>query len=426
MRNKRWLRAGLASLTVCGLALSAFVVACGDDDTGGGGITPGVDSGNDTGKADTGSSGSVDSGSDTGSNPMDSGADADATVKPTPAKLQLINAATQLGATDTVTALRICYKIGADEAHLNWAPLPPLPNRKVGPQPFPGIYPGTGGPVAGTGVSLEKLVVKPYVLNALSLEQHGQGSTVTPDTMNTTCQDILEADAGGPYIENKDYFVLPVVPAGTFKDGNSYLLALTGCAGGSTATSGQCGGDPGVTPGVGNLKINLFQIDNTTKVDSDKLGVQFVSISPNLESTLQTQSGGTLHTRPSIQSDKNNATTAKLIAATADGGDAGGDVAPGTLTTVLQVSGVNNQSDFVMANPNFSQVAYSLPQVAALTFGVADGGAYANGGAYTVVAVGDISADPDGGNGGATFNTKFFHFLALPNDPTITNFDPTK
>jgi hypothetical protein len=123
---------------------------------------------------------------------------------------------------------------------------------------------------------------------------------------------------------------------------------------------------------------------------------------------------------------KTNAATGKLIAATTAGGDAGGDVAPLKFTTLLQVSGVNNSADFLMANPNVAQVAYSLPQTAALSFGVADGGAYANGHAFTVVAVGDIAADPDGGGGGAVFNTKFFHFLALPNAPAVKTFDPSK
>jgi len=428
MRNKRWLRAGLASLTVCGLALSAFVVACGDDDTGGGGVTPGVDSGNDTGaKTDSGSSGAVDSGGDTGSSsgdsgPKDAATDADAAVKIPPAKLQLINAATSLGATDQATALRICYKVGPDEGHLIWATLPPLPNRKVGAQPFPGLFAGTGGPVDGTGVSLEKLVVKPYVLSAQSLEQHGLGSTVTPDT-EKDCQSILEADAGGPFIENKDFWILPTVPAGSFKDGSSYLLALTGCAGGSG--SNACGGDGGLTPGVGNLTIHAYQIDNTTKVDSDKIGLQFVSLSPNLEPFLQSQSTP-LHTDPTVQSDPATSTTGKHFAATSAGGDAGGQVAPLTLTSLLQVSGVTNTTDSILPNALVAKLAFPLPKVAALSFGVVDGTVYANGKAFTVVAIGDVSADPDGGNGGATFNTKFFHFLALPNDPTIKTFDPTK
>lgn len=421
MRNKRWLRAGLASLTVCGLALSAFVVACGDDDTGGAGVTPGVDSGNDTGaKTDSGSSGSVDSGSDTGT-VTDSGtkdADADA-AKPPPAKLQLINAATSLGTTDQATALRICYKVGPDKDHLIWATLPPLPNRKSSDaQPFPGLFAGTGGPVDGTGVSLEKLVVRPYVLSAQSLQAHGLGSTVTPDT-EKSCQDILEADAGGPFIQNTDFWVLDDVPASTFIDGNSYILALTGCAGASTSAACAGTGDAGATPGNGTLKINLFKIDNTTAIDTDKLGVQFVNVSPNLEGFLNAQPGGTLKTHPVINADKTTPATAKNIATA-------GDVAPVTLTPINQLSGVTNTTDVVMANPNVPQIAYSLPQVAALSFGIADGGAYANGKAYTVIAIGDISTTPDGGNGGATFNTKFFHFLALPNDPTIKTFDPTK
>jgi hypothetical protein len=418
MRNKRWLRAGLASLTVCGLALSAFVVACGDDDTGGAGVTPGTDAG---GKTDSGGGGT-----DSGGGGTDSGGEKDA--GPPPAKLQLINAATDLGPGDNgVGALRICYKVGPDADHLIWATLPPLPNRVAGSQPFPGLFAGTGGPVDGTGVSLEALVVKPYLVSAFSLEKHGFGKTITPDT-EKDCQSILEGDAGGAgaFVQNTDFWILDPVPAGAFKNGNSYLLALTGCAGGSTAGTTKCGGDPGAAPGIGNLKISVFKVDNTTKVDSDKLGVQFVSLSPNLEGFLGSQSGGTLHTRPSIQSDKANAATAKLIAATTEGGDAGGDVAPLKFTSLLQVSGVNNGSDFLMANPNVAQVAYTLPQTAALSFGVADGKVYANGKAFTVVAVGDISGDPDGGNGGATFNTKFFHFLALPNDPTVKTFDPSK
>lgn len=415
MRNNRWLRTGLASLTIGGLALSAFVVACGDDDSGGGSSTsssgtPGVDSG----KADTGTP--TDSGVDTGT---DSGVDSGPTLPP--AKLQLVNAATDFGSSNPLGALRICYKVGATTDTLIWATLPPLPNRKSGTLPFPGLFAGTGGPVDGTGVDLSKLVIRPYLLSAASLEAHGLGSTVTAGN-DKLCQAIIEADAGGPFTENTDYWVLPDVPANTFLKGNSYLLVLTGCAGGSAAGTAKCGGDPGAAPGKGNLAINVYKVDTTTAVAADKLGVQFVSVSNMLDPALANINAA-LKTTPALMADKADAASATLIGSI-DGG-APGVVPEFTQTTLVQVSGVT-PGHSISPNPAVAPLAFSLPNVAALSFGVGDAGVYANGKAFTIVALGDPTLDPDGGNGGATFNTKFFHFLALPNDPAINAFDPAK
>lgn len=406
MRNTRWLRASLASLTVCGLALSAFVVACGDDDTGGGGVIPGVDSGPDGNSADTGTS---DTGTpDTGS-PTDGGADADAdaTSGPEPAKLTLINAATDFGPNNPIGALRVCYQAIAGATEV-WAQTPPLPNRSTGATPFPGLFIGTGGPVPSTGTKLETLAIRPYLLNAFELEQRGLGSTVT-DANEKFCEDLLKptADAGGEFIEGKDFWKLPDIPVGALKNDKSYFLVLTGCTKDSTAGADKCGAD--WTDTDGNLKANVLEV--TTTADADKIGFQFVNASPNLGATLAAID-------PSLKVDpvllqEGDAGTAKHVA--------GGEIADKTLSPLAQYSDFAQATASLRPNLAAEPLTFPFDKIKLLSYGgtVPANGDYTNGRAFTIVALGDPAADPDGGNGGATFNTKFFHFIVLPNDPIV-------
>jgi hypothetical protein len=413
--EQRWLRFGLAGVTLLGAGLAGILVACSSDTTNNGGTSSSSSGSVPEGGASSSSSGGASSSS--GSTPVDAG---------TPAKLQLVNAATDFGPSNPSGALRICYQIGAG-GQSTWAPLPPLPNRTSTGLPFPGVFPGTGGPVDGTGVDLASLTITPYVMNAAKLEAIGAGSTVTAGN-DTTCEDLIANSKKGALTKGADYWQLPDIAAGKFPKENSYILVLTGCAGDSTKTATECG--TGFTTGAagnGNLAIQIFQLDNQTKIDTDKMGVQYIQVSPSLGAAIAKASGG-LQSKslPAIESGQPaDPATAKYFAS--DGGSPGIDYL-GPITTVTQISGVTVASDSFTANPGAPALAVPIPKVAALSFGAAAAAAppYANGASFTFIAVGDALEDPDGGNSGATFNTKSIHYLALPNNPTVNKYDPSK
>lgn len=401
MRNKQWLRYGLASFTLMGAACGMFLVACGDDDSSP--ATPKGDSGADsTVEPDTGVA--------------DAAPDAPKDTRPN-AKLQLVNAATDFGPSNPIGALRVCYGLGPTAA---LAPLPPLPDRKSSDaQPFPGVYIGTGGAVQGTGADLTTVAITPYILNAKTLADRG---LVKPDAggAGTSCTDLFGADAGGELKEGVDYWKLPVIPENTFVKDKSFILVLTGCAGDSTLAAAKCGeGFTTGAPGNGNLKVTVYEVDRATAIDADKIGTQFIHASAAGESFLAAQPGGGLKVVPGYMTDGANPASFKGI--NADGGSS--PVATGEKTELAQVSGVNVAQDSFTANPNVAPIAIKLTTIQLASYGgnVPDGGEYRNGAAFTFIALGDPEQPPVvGGNP----NTKTFHYIALPNDPVNEVYKP--
>lgn len=414
MRNKQLLRYSLASLSVMGAAFGVFLIACGDDDN----VTPTpqeAGTGNDTGTT----------------NPPDGGgggqdAEAGAPAKPN-AKLQLVNAATDFGPSNPSGALRVCYGVGPNEAQAIIAPLPPLPDQKSSAAaPFPGVFIGTGGAVQGTGTDLATLAVVPYVMNAQTLSAKGLLKP-GPGMPGIPCSDILgNADAGNNATPGVDYWKLPAIPSGTFLKEKSYILVLTGCAGDSTSGAALCGTGftPGGGAGNGNLKVTVYELDNTTAVAADKIGTEFIHASPQADSFL-----GAVPVNPGYIANDLDAGTFKGVVANDAGNntaDSGVDVPLYSKTKLAQITGVNFASDRFTPNPNLpavQQPAYPLPVIQALSYGatVPDGGTYRNGASFTFIAIGDPLLDRDAGG---TFNTKTFHFIALPNDPVSETYKP--
>jgi hypothetical protein len=401
MRNKGWLRFSLASMTLVGASLGAFLVACGDDDNA---VTPPKDGGGDT---STGTDGSTDASKDQES-PADAG---------TNAKLQLVNAATDFGENNVAGALRVCYGLGPNAAI---ASLPPLPDQKSSDaQPYPGVFIGTGGAVQGTGADLTTVAITPFIMNAKTLADR---QLVKPDAGDpgVSCTDILGADAGGEMIEGKDYWKLPPIPANTLLKEKSFILVLTGCTGDSKEGVAKCGPDfTNATPN-GNLKVTVHEVDRATAIAADKIGTQFIHASPAGASYLANLGGGALQVIPGYMTNAADPATFKAIT-----GDGGAGVAPAVAlnekTPLVQVSGVNAASDSFTANANREQVAMALPVIQQLSFGanVPAGGNYRNGAAFTFIAIGDPEAQP-----AAPTNTKRFHFIALPNDPINEKYKP--
>lgn len=427
MRNTRWLRYGLASTIAAFAGLGITLAACGDDDDDGAVNTP------DTGTQETST---VDG----------STADAADGAKPdagSPAKLTLINAATDLGPNAYIgsaqrAAIRICFKQGTTEQNVGVAPYPPLPDSKPTKE-LPGIFYGTGGTFPSFGLDLEPRIIVPIVMNAASLKARG---VLNPGTgaPGTTCDELVgaNADAAAGLVANKDYWELPAIPAGTFKKEKAYVLLLTGCVAdadaANTAGGAKCGAGftPNAAGGLGNLKVTVLETTRAP-VSATAQGIQFTNASAQADAVFAVANIGQLY-RPGF------------VANPADGGgyrsvtDGG---APGYLTLTPAAPVTVADSDFFAAGPNdptaptAAWIPYPLPAIQALSgLGLPTAPTvYTAGKNYVVIAVGDpdrtvtpqyAQADgtPGDGGDGSQFNTKFFHFLAFPTDPEVQAYTP--
>jgi hypothetical protein len=395
MRNKSWLRYGLASLTMLSVGLGAFVVACSDDAK------------QNTAMATDGGGDATAKLPETGPTPPNDSGPVDNRPK---AKIHLVNAATSFGPNNTVGALRVCFEIGAPgDSKKTVAPLPPLPDTNGSSAlPYPGVFIGTGGPVTTTGLDLAPLELTPYLMNAGRLAARGivRSDAGTPPT----CDELIAVGFdGGALVEGTDYWKMPAIPAGTFAREKSVVLVLTGCAGDVTIPAdlrtAKCGPDFTSSGVLGNLKITPYDIDRTTPIGADKFGAQFIHASPQAASALAVSGVPVV---PGFVTDGDAGTFRGI---TADGGA----VALGEKTPLVQVANVNPMIDSFTANPAVAGLAIPLTQgpvnIQLLTYGasVPDGGAYRNGAAFTFIALGDPEIGPEG-------KTKAFHYIGLPNE----------
>lgn len=426
MRNKQWLRYGLASLTLVGAAFGTFVAACGDDDDspstkpdGGHDVTQPQ---NDSGTSDAGTA--------------DSGPKQEAGK---PANIILVHAATSLGPdTDQDGAyaggIRVCFSTKtANETDFSPTPFPALPADAGASQPYPGLFIGTGGPFATSGADLETLTIRPYLMNAKTLNAKGivgQEPTV-PRCGKLLTDGGIDNDPMKNLEPNVDFWQLADVPAGTLKKDHTYILAVTGCASNATGvTAGFCGpGDDGQpytpdgTPGTGNLKILVVELD-TADVAADEFGAAALNVSPQHE---------VAKANPMVGPFKPTLANADALDGGADGGKfavtTNGDElvynrAATSTSPLAKIKGLvtsggyfalaptKGGDDSSLAGPiKLNNVNGTPPlTVQAMTTGSADTKElYVNGKAYTFVLVGDPTLDP------STQGTRVMHYLGFPN-----------
>lgn len=421
MRKNHWLRYGLGALVVGASALSGLLIACGDDDNG---TVAQPDAATNT--PDTGPTPTPDSGTPDARPPQAA-----------PAKIQIINAATDLGPAADINGnnlVRICF---ASSGVVVTAP--PLPNEApvVGANVLPpGIPIGLGGAVPSFGLPLDTIAITPYAMNAKTLfaKQNFKGTGGT----EVSCDKLVGSGApAGAATENVDFWKLPDIPAGTLKSGKSYALVLSGCAANTSQPAQKCGAGftASETPGVGNLKVTVYELDNATTVPGTSIGVQFIHAATPADPTLAVANEGQrLPVTPGI--------------AEADGGNyraigGGQAVALGQKTDLSQLQGVTLASE-VAPSPAVYQVApfrglaLPLSTITALSYpnasggapNIPDGGEYRNGAGFVFVAVGDIGVSPyvdlagNPADAGGTnrFNTRFFHYVGFPTNPNIPRF----
>lgn len=402
MRTPNGLKVLFCGTTLVMLA-AAGVIACGDDDPDPGSNTP--DSSTPTGD------GSVTPPAEGG--PGGDGSTGDGGPQAEPAKLLAVHAGTDFGNTNPSGGVRICFATApaATPTDFAVAPTPAYPNTAAG------LPAGTGGPMASTGLSLETINIQPYLIAADVLAAKGFVGAAAP-----TCDRLLAAnfDAGaGPLVENTDYWKLPAIPAGTLKNDQTFLLAVTGCVQNTSipfdSVKALCGQDfdlaPGPVPGLGNLKARLFTLDAAKTVAAGEIGAQVVHLSPSFPSAI-----APALVEPGDGGADGGATPRSLVAAgqssayTVDGG-----AAP-TLTTHHAVAGGVKAGDLLAFGPGAPENTL-FPLAGAQQF--SGGTTVANGKSYVFMYVGRADQSPivDGQP-----NLKGLHPLVFPVDFTPPSF----
>ncbi len=268
MQKRALIRFSLGALIVGAGGSACFIAGCGDDDdlpvtTTDGGPTADVVTVTDTGP-----------GNETGPKPDSGPPDAG----PPHAKIILVHASPGL------PALRVCFKLGkaADGSDGVIAPVAPLPDQAKPGQPYPGVFPGTGGAFPDL-LDLSVYALTPIVINAAKI----QGDVRSTDGgTERSCQDILAPDGG--VIGTADAVAFPTLPVGTFTPNTTLLLALTGCAAGETGGSTpfpytaqqKCGA--AYTSANSNFAIQKYTLDRTA-AGATQLGGQFINLAQGIE-----------------------------------------------------------------------------------------------------------------------------------------------
>lgn len=385
MRKLTFMRLGFAAVVGCAGVAGGALAGCGGDDS-----TP----------ATTTDSGGMPDVTVTDSGGMDTSTDSPVADAGQHGKILVVHASPDL------PALRVCVALGkkADGSDGSVAPLAALPDVAVGAQPFPGIYPGTGGAFPDVK-DLTGDNVTPYVILAQKI-----ASDIKPTDggVERTCEALVGPT--GSLTVNVDYFKLPTIAAGTFINNSTHLLAALGClptAMDGTANIARCG--PDYVGATGNLAIKIFGLSRTPPT-AGTLGADFAHFS------------GPFSGAPPIVPLMLNGDASVPISATPV---AYATVAPATPTSIPGVDPTSSQLAiaFPTADGGIGAVQASSPLllVQKVTIGSTTPANYFhNDEDYTFVVVGDpaISAAVDAGSGLPTgFNGYGLHFLGFMNNP---------
>jgi hypothetical protein len=424
MRNNRLLRYSLASLTLAGAALGGVLIACGDDSSGN---SPDGSTGQDGASNEAGGGPDGGGGTDSG----DAG-----TV--TAAKLILVHAGTDLGPNDPSGAVRVCFATkSATDTDFIPTPFPALPHSDDGGvNPFPGIFIGTGGPFPSSGADYTTISLRPYMMNAETLAKRG---IVGEDPATPRCGKLL-ADGGlpggGTLQQNVDFWQLADIPPQTLKAGHTYMIAVVGCTADVSSTfNGKCGNgpdgmpyNPPGTPGPGNLKIVIMELD-TSAVAANQFGVQVAHLSPQYQMA-RTHNPPLILPFTPVVGNMDASVDGGIFPATASGAEITYPQTPSP-TALVNIVGVSTADGYFAAGAdpsvyvrmalNNAGIAANAPfnggvpaSIQLFSTGKADTTpAYANGAAYTFVLIGDPlpSGEPDA----AGASQRKLHYLAFPN-----------
>ncbi len=210
---------------------------------------------------------------------MDAGSDGDATTTATDAdagvapfaKVYLVHASPD------APPLRFCFGLPTNDAGgvsiLSIAAAPDTSNPAF---PYPGLFPGFGGPLDTHGLDPSAATFNVYAINAGAIAN--QSADGGPDGgPEAKCTDLLGATGSGGLLSPTDYFYAGTFQMGMFAHGTTWLVALTGCVAGESAAAALCPAP--YMADAGNLKLLPWQLDRTTTVVGTQIGAQFVQAS---------------------------------------------------------------------------------------------------------------------------------------------------
>ena len=321
-------------------------------------------------------------------------------------------------------ALRVCFGLGSTSSV---AHLPALPHSLMGQQAFPGVYPGAGGALPDLAdFSAQAITV--YAIDATKIS----GDTADAGANEPACDALIGASGqGGTLALGTDYFLIGQVPAGTFADGTTELVALAGClpqAVDSNASTARCGSS--YDPTGGNLALQYYTLDTTSMPGTSSFGLQVVHAASALDGVLSQVGGGVpvAEIFEVIGSDAGAQTTPLgPITFPATNGHEQATPTAAQINTASIFGDLNGNRALVSSVTDAGavyQFALPLGVVGQLSVGdnpptKPDGGPYFTAGEnYTFVLLGDPTAQQlvglDGGPNGA-YQGYGLHLVAFPN-----------
>lgn len=239
MVKRSWIH---CMVLVC--ASGAAAIACGNDDDAkvDDTVKPGPTSGSPGASSSSGVPGSSSSSSGNVVEP-------DAGPLPPTADLVVGHGYNEIG------PIKICFAQSTAAPPDEATPLPavtPLPRGGAGILP-----PGAIGVLPKLGVNLSEVHLLIYAIRASALAGKG----------DPTCDQIAGGTQTLNLVKGVDYFALPPLPKGGFADGKTYILLVH-------RPVGEENGGP-----VGELSFYTQELDTSTAIDADKVGVQYIHAS---------------------------------------------------------------------------------------------------------------------------------------------------
>ncbi|HEY2514283.1 MAG TPA: hypothetical protein VGI39_25625, partial [Polyangiaceae bacterium] len=139
------------------------------------------------------------------------------------------------------------------------------------------------------GATLEGITLVPFLITNLAAVANdvnydaGEGVNLADGGLEEPCTALIgNGGSGGRLTPEVDYTALAPIPAGTIKNGGTYLVSLLGCLPGSAPDGGPnaCGA---AYDGGSNAHFEIVPLDTSTTVPTFAIGVQFVQASSALE-----------------------------------------------------------------------------------------------------------------------------------------------
>lgn len=282
MQKTTWMRLAFGAVLVNAAVAGALAAGCSGDDT----TTKSGDASANQSVAEGGAD-SSDAGSDVRANDASSDADAtssmDGDAGPASiAKVYLVHASPD------APPLRFCFGLPMGDGGVTILSIPAAPDTSNPAFPFPGLFPGFGGPLDTHGLDPSAATFNVYAINASAIaDQSADGGP--EGGAEAKCTDLLGATGAGGLVSPSDFFYAGTFQQGMFARGTTWLVALVGCVPGESASAALC--PASYSADAGNIHFLPWQLDKTTAVDGTQIGAQFAQASSAWDNVLAASGG---------------------------------------------------------------------------------------------------------------------------------------